>query len=322
MSRAALYTLLGLLVVAGFGLSLVAGKVWVSPDLWGSDDPRAWIIAELRLPRAILATAIGATLGLSGAVLQGYLRNPLADPGVLGVSSSAAFGAVLSLYLGVTGSAWALPAFGMAGAALGMALLALFVGRSGSVLSFVLSGVILSNITAALTTLVVSLSPNPFASSEIVSWIMGALTDRGFTEVRIALPFMGLGGVLLLLTAPALDALSLGETAARSMGVSLGRLQALIIVGVGLGVGASVAVTGVIGFVGLIVPHLVRPLVGARPSAVLLPSALAGAALVLVADSLVRLAPGAGELELGIAMALLGGPFFLMLLFRMRRTLP
>jgi iron complex transport system permease protein len=312
--------LLILALVASFALSLLAGKVWVPLDLWGGDDPRAWIIAELRLPRALLAALIGGSLGLCGAVLQGYLRNPLADPGVLGISASASLGAVLSLFFGL--SSWALPGFAMLGAGLAMALLVLLAGRSGSMISFVLAGVIVSAIAGALTGLIISLAPNPFATSEIVTWLMGALTDRSWPELGFAAPFIVLGSLLLLLSGSALDALSLGDAAARSLGISLPRLQALILLGTALSVGAGVAVTGVIGFVGLIVPHLLRPLVGAQPSALLLPSALAGASLLLVADALVRLIPGPGELKLGIAMALIGGPFFLALLWRLKAVRP
>jgi iron complex transport system permease protein len=322
MSRALLLVLLTLLLLLGFVASILAGKIWVPFDLWLADEPRGWIITQLRLPRAILACSIGAVLGLSGAVLQGYLRNPLADPGVLGVSSGAALGAVLSIFLGFTASPWLLPAFGMMGASLTMALLVLLVGRAASVITFVLAGVILSSLTGALTALVISLAPNPYAISEIINWLMGALTDRSLQDVQLALPFMAVGAALLLCTGRALDALALGEDAARSLGVDLARLQWLIVAGTGLCVGASVAVTGVIGFVGLVVPHLLRPLVQQQPSALLLPSALAGAALLLFADSAVRLVPGGGELKLGIAMALLGAPFFLLLLFHWRRTLP
>lgn len=302
-----------------FCLSLMAGKVWVPPSAWFSDDMSWWIIYELRLPRAILATAIGAALGLSGAVLQGYLRNPLADPTLVGVSSSAALGAVGAIFLGFAMSPFVIFMSAMAGAALAVLLLAFLVGRSGSAIAFILAGMVLSSLSGSLTAFLVSIAPNPFATSEIISWLMGALTDRSFADVQVALPFIAAGMVLLALSARSLDLLSLGEDAARSLGLSTGRLQAIIVAGLGLAVGACVAVSGVVGFVGLIVPHLVRPLVGQRPSALLLPSALGGAALLLAADSLVRLLPGAGEVRLGIAMALIGTPFFFALLVRMRR---
>lgn len=314
--------LLGLtgLVVLAFALSLVAGKLWVPLSAWGSGDPRWWIIVELRLPRALLGLAIGAVLGLSGAVLQGYLRNPLADPALIGVSSSAGLGAVTAILLGFGAAPLILFGSAMAGAAASVILLGLLVGRSGSALAFILAGTVLQSLAGSITAFLISIAPNPFAMSEILGWMMGALTDRSLADVARAVPFMAAGCAVLVTTARSLDLLSLGEETARSLGVSAGRLQAVIALGVGLAVGSAVAVSGVVGFVGLIVPHLVRPLVGQRPSDVLLPSALGGAALVLVADSLVRLAPGAEEIRLGVAMAVLGTPFFFLLLMRFRRS--
>lgn len=320
--KARLTLLLFIGVVTALLLSLLAGKVWLPFGAWNSADPRWVIIAELRLPRTLLAATVGAGLGLSGAAMQGYLRNPLADPGLFGVSAAAALGAVMSMFFGVAAATWLLPAFALCGAGVAMALLALLVGRSGSMIVFTLGGVIISSIAGSLTALAISLAPTPFATAQIVTWLMGALTDRSWADVWIALPLIAIGAALLALTGPSLDALTLGEPAARSMGVDPVRLQWLVVLGVGLCVGASVAAAGVIGFVGLMVPHLVRPFAGHRPSAVLLPSALAGALLVLLADSLVRVAPTVSELRLGIAMSMLGGPFFLMLLFRMRRQLP
>lgn len=312
---------LALAVVVAAALSVLAGKVWVPLELWASSDPRALIIAELRLPRTVLAAMVGAALGLSGAAMQGYLRNPLADPGLFGVSASAALGAVVSLFFGVSAPAWLLPACALGGAATAMALLALLVGRSGSVMVFTLAGVIVSSVAGSLTALAVNLAPTPFATTQIVTWLMGALTDRDWGDVALAVPLLSVGVAVLALTGRALDVLTLGEAAARTMGVAPVRLQAMIVAGVALCVGGSVATAGVIGFVGLIVPHLVRPFAGHRPSAVLIPSALAGALLVLLADSAVRAAPTVSELRLGIAMSMLGGPFFLVLLHRMRRGL-
>jgi len=307
---------LGALVAAAFALSLMAGKVWIAP--WGlaRGSVEALVMAELRLPRALLGLSIGAMLGAAGAVMQGYLRNPLADPGVLGVSASAALGAVVALFFGFGVTPLMVSAFGMAGALVAMALLALLAGRSASATGFILAGVVLSSLAGALTALLISLAPNPFALEEIVTWLMGALTDRSRADVARVVPFVAIGLALLALVGGALDALSLGEGAAQSLGIDLRATRLLVIGGTGLGVGAAVAATGVVGFVGLIVPHLLRPVVGERPSALVLPSALGGAALLLVADSAVRLSPGAAELKLGIAMALIGGPFFLWLLWR------
>ena len=299
--------------------SLMAGRTWIPVAEWLSGDLRSMIVMELRLPRACLGALVGAALGMAGAAMQGYLRNPLADPGLFGISSSAALGAVTSLYFGYAVSAILLPIFALVGAGLGMTALALLAGRSGSLILFTLAGIILSSLTGSLTSLLISLAPTPFATSEIVTWLMGALMDRSWDDVKLAAPLMAAGMLLLLAAGRNLDALTLGESTARSLGVNMVRLQWTIVAGVGLCVGSSVAVAGIIGFVGLVVPHLVRPLVGHQPSALLVPSALAGALLVVFADGFVRLLPSTSELRLGIAMAVLGAPFFMFLLFKMRR---
>jgi iron complex transport system permease protein len=310
--------LLLLLTLAAFLLSLMAGKVWIWPMSWAADNADGWIFLELRLPRALLGLCIGAVLGLSGAVLQGYLRNPLADPTVLGVSASAALGGVLAIFLGINLMPFGLFGCAMIGAGASILLL-LAIGRGGGPIGFILGGMVLSTLAGALTALVISIAPNPFAASEIINWLMGALTDRLMEDMLTALPFMAIGALLLLTTGRALDALTLGENGAKSLGVDMFRLQWLIVLGVGLSVGASVAVSGVVGFVGLIVPHLIRSFYGEQPSRILAPSALGGAILTLTADSLVRLIPGPGEMRLGIAMAVLGAPFFLLLLLRYRK---
>ncbi|WP_203308494.1 iron chelate uptake ABC transporter family permease subunit [Sphingomonas beigongshangi] len=313
MNRAGRILALVLLVAAAFALSLVAGKQWLP---WDSPAASA-IFVELRLPRAALGLLLGAMLGLSGAVLQGFLRNPLADPGVLGVSSSGALGAVfVILYVGASGLA--LFAAAMAGALVALLVLTALTWRGADAVAFILAGTVLSSLTGALTAFLIAIAPNPYAVAGVLDWLMGALTDRGLADLARAAPFLVASIVLLAFTGRALDALSLGEAAARSLGIRVDRLQWVVMVGTGVGVGAGVAATGVIGFVGLVVPHLLRPLFGHRPSDLLLPSALGGAALVLVADSLCRLAPGAAEVRLGVAMALIGAPFFLMLLLRRR----
>jgi len=313
VNRTLRLVLLASLVVAGFALSLAAGKQWLP---WGSDAATA-VFVELRLPRAILGLLLGAMLGLSGAVLQGFLRNPLADPAVVGVSSSAALGAVAAILYAGAGSL-GLFAAAMTGALAAMLLLVALTWRGADPVAFILAGTVLSSLAGALTAFLISIAPNPYAVASVLDWLMGALTDRSLADVARAAPLLIGGCVLLALAGPALDALTLGEGAARSLGIRIGRIQALVVLGTGLGVGAGVAVTGVIGFVGLVVPHVLRPLFGHRPSALLLPSALGGAALVLFADSLCRFVPGAAEVRLGVAMALIGAPFFLGLLLRRR----
>jgi iron complex transport system permease protein len=312
-----LLTLVVLLATA----SIVIGRIVLGWNIWLDQDAIGrTILLELRLPRALLGVAIGAALGLSGAAMQGYLRNPLADPGTLGVSSMAAFGAVLSIFFGIADlHPWILPLSGVAGAIAGMAALLLLAGMSASALTLVLSGVILSAIAVAGIALVLSLSPSPWAAGEIVRWLLGALADRSLDDLIISAPLIAVGSALILTSRQALDALTLGEVGARSLGIDLGRAQLLLAGGVGLVVGASVAVSGIIGFVGLVVPHLVRPLVGAQPSTLLVPSAVGGAALVLAGDIVVRLLPGGSEVQLGVVMSLIGAPFFFALLYSMRR---
>lgn len=305
-----------ILIAVAFPLSLLAGRVWLD---FAATPNAAVILAELRLPRSALALIVGAGLGAAGAAMQGYLRNPLADPGLFGVAPMAALGAVASFWFGYSASAWFLPLFALIGAGAGMALLALIAGRTGGIALFTLAGLMIASLAGTLTSLAISMSPNAFAMSEIVTWLMGALTDRSWREVWIAAPLTLAGIACLLMTGRGLDVLTLGDAAARSMGMRPGILQAWLIAGIGLTVGSGVAVAGIVGFVGLIVPHLVRPFTDRRPSQLILPSALAGALLVLVADSAVRILPLVTELRLGIALSLIGAPFFLWLLLRMRR---
>jgi len=302
-------------------LSLLAGQVWLSPFAPSTANALP-ILIELRAPRAALALVIGAGLGGAGAAMQGYLRNPLADPGLFGVAPSAAFGAVLALALGL---GVLLPLAALIGAAAAMAALGLIAGGAhgpNSTTLFALAGLMLASLSGALTSLVISLAPNPFALSEIVTWLMGSLEARAWHDVALAAPPTALGLVLLLRAGPALDVLTLGEETARSLGVDPARLLWRMVLGTGLVVGASVAAAGIIGFVGLVVPHLLRPFTDQRPSSLILPSALGGALLLLLADCLCRLLPLAGgELRIGIALSLIGAPFFLRLLLRLRSEL-
>lgn len=279
------------------------------------------VMQEIRLPRALLGLMTGAALGLSGAAMQGYLRNPLAEPGLIGVSASAALGAVLALQTGLaTLFSLALPLSALAGAALAVLLILGLAGPRGGALALILAGVAISALAAALTSLVLNLSPNPFAAMEIVYWMMGSLADRSMDHVWLATPFMLIGLAMMLSIGRSLDALTLGEDAAASMGVSLVRLRLMLIGGTALAVGASVSVAGSIGFVGLVVPHVLRPLVGAQPSRLLPASALGGAAVVLAADIAVRLIAPDQDLKLGVLTALIGAPFFLHLIWRLRGT--
>lgn len=316
---------LGLLVLLLFCASVAVGYAPLDLGaafgdlLAGRPSVAALVLSELRLPRAILGAAVGFSLGLTGAALQGLMRNPLADPGVVGVSGAAALGAVIAFYFGFSTSfALALPLGGLVGAAAATAVLLALAARGAGTVMLILAGVALSSLAGALTALALNLAPSPYAALELVFWLMGSLADRSLVHVALALPFMAVGWVLVLATGPALDALTLGEDAAESLGFPLRRVRLLVIGGTAAAVGASVAVAGAIGFVGLVVPHLVRPLVGHRPGRLLAASGLAGAALTLGADIAVRLVPTRPELQLGVVTALIAAPFFLVLLARLR----
>lgn len=326
MKPATLNAGLGVLVVLSFLLSLAVGPAGlgvsesVTGIIAGGSDVGAIIMREIRLPRAILALAIGFTLGLSGAILQGFLRNPLAEPGLIGVSGMASLGAVILFYLGLAGSTlYALPAGALLGALIAVVLLLALAARSSSILTLILAGVALSSLAGALTSLVLNLSSNPFASFEIIFWLLGSLKDRSMEHVWLALPLMLAGWVLIALAGRAINALALGEETAASMGIHLPHARLVIVLGVALGVGAATAVAGAIGFIGLVVPHLLRPLTDGMPSKLLLPSGLGGATLLLVADTACRIILPAGELNVGVLTALIGAPFFLWLVIRSRR---
>ncbi len=318
---------LGLLTLVLFILSLLTGpaSLCVSDSLHalltGRGDAIVLVMREIRLPRALLGVLIGASLGLSGAVLQGYLRNPLAEPGLLGISASASLGAVIAIYTGLSlVFPLALPLMALAGAVIAVFIVQMLAGKGAGVLTIILAGVAVSSLAGAMTSLALNLSPNPFAAMEVVYWMLGSLTDRSMLHVQLAAPFILIGWVLLFSLGRSLDALTLGSDAAASMGVSIKRVQWLAILGTAASVGASTAVSGAIGFVGLIIPHLLRPLVGSQPSKLLPVSALGGASIILAADILVRIIAPGRDLKLGVLTAIVGAPFFLWLVFRTRRT--
>ena len=324
MRRAGLLTSLSLAMLVVAAASLAVGYVPISfgelvAGLAGQGRAAA-LVQEIRLPRTVLALAVGGSLGLSGAALQGLLRNPLAEPGVVGISASAGLGAVIALYFGLA-AAWppALPLFGMAGAGIAAILVLAMAGRAAGVLSLVLAGVAVSSLAVALTALALNLAPNPYALSEMLFWLLGSVRDRSNADLARALPPMAVGWVVLLSCGRGLDALTLGEETAASLGIRVGRLRVLVVTGTALAVGAAVSAAGTIGFVGLVVPHLLRPLCGHRPARLLLPSAVGGAVLVAAADILVRLVPTGTELHLGVVTSILGAPFFLALLFSLGR---
>lgn len=316
---------LGLLVAVLFAMSVLTGPAGlgleqaISALIIGQDNAATLVMREIRLPRALLAVLVGGSLGLCGAALQGLLRNPLAEPGLIGVSPAAALGAVIALQTGLAGAfALALPLAGLAGAGVAVGLLVFLAGPRAGTLTLILAGIAIGALAGALNALVLNLSPNPFAVSEIVFWMMGSLADRSFDHLALAAPFILLGAGMILAQRRGLDALSLGEDTAATLGFDLARMRLMIIGGVAACTGAATSVAGAIGFAGLVVPHILRPLVGARPSLLLPASALGGAALILAADIFARLALPDRDLKLGVVMALLGAPVFLQLIWKLR----
>ena len=291
-----------------------------SDTVAGRETLPALVLIDLRLPRALLGATIGFTLGLAGAAMQGLFRNPLADPGIVGVSGGAALGAVIVFYSGLASLfILALPIGGIIGAILSAMMLYGLAGRGAGTKTLILAGVTINSFTAALTTLALNLSTNPYAAYEVMFWLMGSLVDRSMPQLVLVIVPMVAGWLLLLSAAPALDALSLGEETAQSLGFDLSRVRIKLVAGTALAVGAAVAVSGAIGFLGLVAPHIMRPFVHHRPGRLLLVSGLTGAIGLVLADIGVRILPFSPELHLGVVMALIGAPFLFSLVGRTAR---
>lgn len=287
--------------------------------LGGADASDRLVVWAIRLPRALAAFLAGAMLGISGAALQGLLRNPLAEPGVLGVSASASLVATSAIFFGaVASNPWFLPLAAILGAVLATALLALAAIRTQSVVTLILVGVGLSSFAGAAMSLMMNLAPNPFSLTEMINWMLGSVANRSFDEIGLAFPFMLAGTSILLLSGRGLSALTLGEEAASGLGLNLQRQRILTVLGAGLATGASVALAGAIGFVGIVAPHIVRPYTHHDPARSLIPSALLAGLILMIADILVRLAPSQNELKLGVVAALIGAPAFVWIALQRR----
>src|ERR1700694_5183014 len=326
--RSGVMAALLLLVVLLALISLGIGPVRLSPVtvidalFGGGSDVQQVIVREIRLPRTILGFAIGAILGLSGAALQGLLRNPLASPSLFGAPQSAAFGAVLVISLGLADvRSFALPVAAIAFAFASVFVLLAFAGRNAGLLILILAGLAISSLAGAATALVMNLSSNPFVVLEIAFWLLGSLKDRSLRHVMLALPFIVAGEIILLSQRNAFRVLSLGEETAQSLGVDVGRLRLMVITGVALGVGGAVAVSVTIGFIGLVAPHLMRPLIGHDPGRLLISNCVTGSALLLAADIAVRIIPSTSDIKVGVLTSIIGVPFFLYLIMRERRAL-
>lgn len=307
-----------------FAISFLLGPSNLSPvelfhGLLSGQGPAGVIAREIRLPRAALALVVGAALGASGAALQGLFRNPLAEPGVTGVTSSAGLGAVLALYFGLAATnAYLLPGFAVTGALLSAGVLYLLSRGGAGVMALVLAGVAIASLATAMTALALSFAQNPYAMSEMVRWMMGSLNDRTPSDLAFAAPLTAVGIALLVTASRGLDALTLGEEAAKSLGIDVAAVRGRVVTGVALATGAATAAAGAVSFVGLVVPHVLRRFYGYEPSRLILPSALGGAVLVTAADIAVRLIAPDGQLLLGVVTAMLGAPFFLWLILRLR----
>lgn len=325
-----LLLLMALVVLLGL-VSLCLGEQWSSLHdtlilpFTQPDSVSAVITREIRLPRTLIAIIAGVSLGVSGAAMQGLLQNPLASPGLVGSASGAALGAVVALYF--FSGVWhpqSVPLAGMLGALITTGMVYLLAGRDSTVSTLILAGVAINALAAAGLSLLLNLAPSPFAVRELVLWTLGDIADRSLRDVWVMLPCTLLGWTMLAGTGRSLDALTLGERTARSMGINMRRLSWRLFIAVSLCVGAAVATTGMIGFIGLVIPHLLRPLAQYQPSRLLPLAALGGAVMLLAADIGVRLIAMYTSipvpLKVGVLTALVGAPFFLVLILRSRRS--
>lgn len=312
---------LNLSLTAALAIALIAalflGSVPMAPTRilaalsGGGEAGDAIILTQIRLPRSLAAALVGAALGMSGAALQGLLRNPLAEPGVLGVSASAALFATVALFFGLASAdAWVLPLASTIGALAATFIVAMAAIHARQVVTLILIGVGLSSFAGALMALLLNLAPNPFTLADMINWTLGTVANRSVQDIAFALPLLMLGGAFMLASGRGLAALALGEEAAQSMGLNLKRQRLAVIIGAGLATGGAVALAGAVGFVGIVAPHVLRPFVRHDPARLLMPSALLGAIILVVADVGVRLIPTVSELRLGVVAALIGAPVF------------
>ena len=313
-----------LAIVAALAAAVTFGEVALSGGQYGQAfaDPSsgpADVLWQVRAPRAVCALVVGAALGLAGAVLQGLLRNPLADPGVLGVSATAALGAALAIVMGAAALPGAVEVSALAGAGVAGLLLVMASARLRSPEALILFGVALSSFAGALTALIFNLSPSPIAMAEVMSWLLGSVQNSSWIDVAWVTPPVLIAGVLAAMASSGLRMLALGEEAASTSGLAMGRMKMLALIAAAVAAGAAVAVAGVIGFVGLAAPHLVRTAVRGDPGRLLLPSALAGGLMLVVADLLARITPTDQELKLGVFTALIGAPLFALIAWRAAR---
>jgi iron complex transport system permease protein len=282
-------------------------------------DDVVTIVWQLRVPRVVIAACVGAALAVGGALLQGMLRNPLVDPYLTGVSAGAAAAIALATLAGVPAPAQ--PALGFA-AGLGSAILVAALARRGSGIDpnrLILAGISISALYSAIITFAITRSSSIDAAQSILAWLAGSMAGHDWHDLLFTLPYLVLGFLIALLVAPALDALRIGDTRARSVGVDVDRAQWLILASASLLAAASVMLAGMVGFIGLIVPHVARRIVGSGAPLLILASALLGAALCVLADAVARTLVAPSELPIGVLLAFIGVPAFLYLYLHQER---
>jgi len=322
--RRGLLILTGLLILV-LVLGVLVGETALQPREYLSAftdpaGPAGEILWTLRAPRAVVAALVGAGLGLAGAALQGLLRNPLADPGVLGVSASAGLGAGVAIALGLAAIPFAIEGAALFGALVSGALVVFLAARFREPEALILLGVSISAFAGALTSLIYNFAASPIMATEVLSWMLGSVANRDWPDVARLIPPLVVGAAMVAWSARGLTMLTLGEETAALSGLPMARLRAAAVGGAALLAGAAVASAGVIGFVGLAAPHLVRRGAGDDPGRTLLPSALAGAGLLVLADLASRVIPTEQELKLGVVTALFGAPLFALVAWRASRS--
>jgi len=319
-----LVTLAILLLSMAVGISAGAVKVPIS-TLWdkNADEVASNILWSIRMPRVILAGLVGASLAISGAAFQGLLKNPLADPYTLGVSSGASVGAVMTLFFSLSAPVlgmFTLPAFSMMGALLTMFLVlgfAKLVDKAMKMETLILTGIIISSFLSSIISLMIALTGEELR--QIISWLMGSVSMRGWPYVKMILPFVIVGTILLWLNRRELNAMLFGEERAKYLGVNVRRSKLTLLIGGSMLTGAAVSVSGTIGFVGLVVPHMTRLLFGANHQHLLPLSLMNGASLLILCDLVARTIIAPTELPIGVITALLGAPVFAYIFFRQRK---
>lgn len=308
------FYILGFLLSAAICLSLVTGHVNIFTL---SSEMRTEMLWHFRLPRTLLALLSGWVLGMSGTALQSYFKNPLVDASILGVSALGSFGSIVAIVLGFhLTHYYVLPLFSIFASCMGFCLLFACIRRGWYGPRLILIGLSLSAFAGALCTLILNLVNSPYAFFEILFWLFGSYAEHSLGEITCILPFVIGGCLLFYKLGPDLDTLSFGDDVAMTMGTSITTTTTLLVFATVLSVGSSVALTGSIGFIGLITPHILRPMMGERPSRLLTPSGLLGASLSLLADTVVRLLPTNVEVKVGVVTALIGIPVFIHILFR------